>query len=108
MQELDPRRARVCATAEDYERRRPAYPAEAVDWMLPPGAGPDPKDPWEHELARLDPDTAGRDLTADPGDDPMEVPGLPADELEERDSRGCRRSAARPCAPGCSPTPRSS
>ncbi|HST64420.1 MAG TPA: class I SAM-dependent methyltransferase [Mycobacteriales bacterium] len=39
MQELDPSRARVFgATAEDYERWRPAYPVDAVDWLLPPGA----------------------------------------------------------------------
>jgi hypothetical protein len=36
----------------------------------------------EHELAGLDPDTAGRDFRADPVDDPFEVAGLAADELE--------------------------
>jgi SAM-dependent methyltransferase len=180
--ELDPRRARVFgATAEDYERWRPSYPAAAVDWMLPPGAtrvadlgagtgkltgvllargvaveavepdpamlavlrrehpaatphlapaerlplpdasldavlagqawhwfehaaavaetrrvlrpggwlglvwnGPAPRDRWEVDLARLDPDTREHDFAADAGDDPMEVPGLPADELERR------------------------
>lgn len=39
MSELDPRRARVFgAHAEEYERWRPDYPAEAVAWLLPPGA----------------------------------------------------------------------
>ena len=44
--------------------------------------GPDPREAWEHELAGLDPDTAGRDFRADPVDDPFEVAGLAADELE--------------------------
>jgi SAM-dependent methyltransferase len=44
--------------------------------------GPDPRDLWEYDLARLDPDTGGRDFVADPADGAMEVPGLPADELE--------------------------
>jgi SAM-dependent methyltransferase len=44
--------------------------------------GPDPRDVWEHDLARLDPDTAGRDFVADPADDPFEVDGLPPGELE--------------------------
>lgn len=180
MRELDPRRARVFgATAEEYERWRPSYPAAAVDWMLPPGAtrvadvgagtgkltgvlldrgvavdavepdpamlavlrrqhpaarphlapaerlpladgsmdavlagqawhwfdhaaavaeirrvlrpggwlglvwnGPDPRDLWEYDLARLDPDTGGRDFVSDPVGGSMDVPGLPADELE--------------------------
>ncbi|HVE31399.1 MAG TPA: hypothetical protein VNC80_15145, partial [Mycobacteriales bacterium] len=34
------------------------------------------------DLARLDPDTAGRDFLADPAADPFEVDGLPPDELE--------------------------
>jgi SAM-dependent methyltransferase len=39
MVELDPRRARVFgAHAEAYDRWRPGYPAEAVAWLLPPGA----------------------------------------------------------------------
>ena len=33
------RRARSFgAVAEDYDRYRPAYPSDAVDWLLPPGA----------------------------------------------------------------------
>jgi SAM-dependent methyltransferase len=37
--ELDSRRARVFgATAEQYERTRPGYPREAVDWVVPPDA----------------------------------------------------------------------
>jgi len=36
---LDPERARVFgAFAEDYERWRPGYPSEAVDWLVPPQA----------------------------------------------------------------------
>jgi SAM-dependent methyltransferase len=186
--ELDPRRARVFgATAEEYERYRPSYPAGAVAWMLPPGAtrvadvgagtgkltgmllarglevaaiepdpamlavlrrehpaaspylagaeelplpdgsvdavlagqawhwfdheravdevrrvlrpggwlglvwnGPDPRDLWEYDLARLDPDTGGRDFVSDPADEPIEVPGLPADELETANFRWLR------------------
>jgi SAM-dependent methyltransferase len=35
----DPRRARSFgALAEEYELRRPGYPDDAVDWLLPPGA----------------------------------------------------------------------
>ena len=35
----DARRARSFgALAEEYERRRPGYPDDAVDWLLPPGA----------------------------------------------------------------------
>lgn len=35
----DPRRARVFGTfADDYDKWRPGYPAEAVDWLLPPQA----------------------------------------------------------------------
>jgi SAM-dependent methyltransferase len=44
--------------------------------------GPDPRDVWEYDLARLDPDTAGRDFVADPADDPFQVDGLPPDQLE--------------------------
>jgi SAM-dependent methyltransferase len=34
------RRARSFGSlAEDYERYRPGYPDDAVDWLLPPGAG---------------------------------------------------------------------
>ena len=44
--------------------------------------GPDPRDVWEYDLARLDPDTAARDFTAAPAADPFEVDGLPADQLE--------------------------
>ncbi|NDI49632.1 class I SAM-dependent methyltransferase [Goekera deserti] len=37
--DLDGRRARVFGGfAEEYDRRRPGYPAAAVDWLLPPGA----------------------------------------------------------------------
>ncbi|HEV7658139.1 MAG TPA: class I SAM-dependent methyltransferase [Mycobacteriales bacterium] len=45
--------------------------------------GPDPRDLWEYDLARLDPDTGGHDFVADPAAEPMTVPGLPAAELEE-------------------------
>ena len=181
MTSLDPRRARVFgAHAEEYERWRPGYPAEAVAWLLPPGArrvadlgagtgkltavllaagvevaavepdpamlavlrrtcpgaephlagadrlplpdagvdavtagqawhwfpvertvaevrrvlrpggrlglvwnGPDPAEDWEREVLRLDPDTRDWDFTADRDDDPLDVPGLPADELEQ-------------------------
>lgn len=44
--------------------------------------GPDPRDVWEYDLARLDPDTAGRDFHAEPADNPFEVDGLAPDELE--------------------------
>jgi SAM-dependent methyltransferase len=44
--------------------------------------GPDPRAVWEYDLARLDPDTAGRDFVAAPADDPFEVDGLRPDELE--------------------------
>jgi SAM-dependent methyltransferase len=44
--------------------------------------GPDPREVWEYDLARLDPDTSGRDFLADPADEPFEVDGLAADELE--------------------------
>jgi len=44
--------------------------------------GPDPREVWEYDLARLDPDTAGRDFLADPADEPFEVDGLAPDELE--------------------------
>jgi SAM-dependent methyltransferase len=44
--------------------------------------GPDPRDVWEYDLARLDPDTGERDFLAEPADEPFEVDGLPADELE--------------------------
>src|SRR5260370_28628452 len=27
------------AVAATYERARPSYPAQAIDWLLPPGAG---------------------------------------------------------------------
>jgi SAM-dependent methyltransferase len=181
VEELDPRRARVFgATAEEYERYRPSYPAEAVAWMLPPRAsrvvdvgagtgkltgvllgrglevaavepdpamlavlrrqhpaasaylagaerlplpdhsvdavlagqawhwfdhgpavaevrrvlrpggrlgliwnGPDPRDLWEYDLARLDPDTGGRDFVNAPAEEGLEVPGLPPEEIEE-------------------------
>ncbi len=39
-----------------------------------------PACPWELELARLDPDNAGRDVTADRRT--LDVPDLPTDELE--------------------------
>lgn len=42
--------------------------------------GPDPVDDWERQLARLDPDT--KDWDPDDEDDRLDVPGLPADELE--------------------------
>ena len=36
---FDPRRARVFGTlADDYDRWRPGYPVEVVEWLLPPGA----------------------------------------------------------------------
>jgi SAM-dependent methyltransferase len=44
--------------------------------------GPDPRDIWEYDLARLDPDTAGRDFLAEPAGEPFQVDGLPPDELE--------------------------
>jgi len=44
--------------------------------------GPDPREVWEYDLARLDPDTSGRDFLADPADEPFEVDGLPPDHLE--------------------------
>ena len=44
--------------------------------------GPDPRDLWEYDLARLDPDTGGRDFVAAPADEPLRVPGLPEEELE--------------------------
>jgi SAM-dependent methyltransferase len=180
VQDVDPRRALTFgARAEEYQRWRPSYPAEAVAWLAPPGAarvadvgagtgkltgpllglglqvvavepdpamlavlrrehpaavpylagadalpipdasvdavlagqawhwfpheraiaevrrvlrpggwlglvwnGPDPRDVWEYDLARLDPDTAGRDFLADPAGDPFEVDGLPPEQLE--------------------------
>jgi SAM-dependent methyltransferase len=44
--------------------------------------GPDPRDVWEYDLARLDPDTAEHDYTVEPATDPFEVDGIPAAELE--------------------------
>jgi SAM-dependent methyltransferase len=39
MTDMDARRARVFGSyAEEYARRRPGYPDEAVDWLLPAGA----------------------------------------------------------------------
>ena len=39
MPSIDPRRATIFGLfAEDYELWRPAYPDEAVDWLVPPGA----------------------------------------------------------------------
>jgi len=36
---LDPRRARVFGNfAQDYDRWRPGYPLEAIDWLVPPSA----------------------------------------------------------------------
>ena len=36
---MDPRRARVFGSfAADYDRWRPGYPDDAVDWLIPPGA----------------------------------------------------------------------
>ncbi len=42
--------------------------------------GPDPREPWELELASLDPDNAGPDGTADRRT--LDLAGLPTDELE--------------------------
>jgi SAM-dependent methyltransferase len=44
--------------------------------------GPDPRDVWEYDLARLDPDTGGRDFVAAPAHETFEVDGLPPEELE--------------------------
>jgi SAM-dependent methyltransferase len=51
-------------------------------WLGLAWNGPDPRDVWEYDLARLDPDTAGRDFLADPAGDPLVADGLPPDELE--------------------------
>jgi SAM-dependent methyltransferase len=68
-----------------------AAAAAEVRRVLGPGGwlglvwnGPEPRDGWEIDLARLDPDTRERDFAGDAADDPMEVPGLPAQELEQR------------------------
>jgi SAM-dependent methyltransferase len=51
-------------------------------WLGVVWNGPDPREVWEYDLARLDPDTGGRDFVAEPADGSFEVDGLPADELE--------------------------
>lgn len=59
--------------------------AEVVRVLRPGGwlgllwNGPDPREPWELALARLDPDSGGRDFTAR---QKVDVGGLPSTELE--------------------------
>jgi len=49
-------------------------------WLALVWNGPHPREPWELELASLDPDNAGRDVAADRRT--LDVAGLPAGELE--------------------------
>ena len=90
MTAVDPRRAlSFGAFAEEYQRWRPGYPPDAVDWLVPPGATRvadvgagtgkltgsllqrglvvDAVEPWEFELVGIDPDHHGGSELSAPG-----------------------------------------
>jgi len=54
-------------------------------WLGLVSNGPAPGEPWQLELARMNPDTAGR--TFDDEDDDWEIPGVSPDRVERRTFR---------------------